>query len=167
MIKKFTFGKIARKNGGRKAYLVEVKMELKNNKNGFPVFSVSGGVWNTIGTDYVWAGQILDEIKSVPVNNALYREIKALWKKYHLNNLHAGTKAQEAAIKKAGLGKVSDYDAACRYLQSKGLYEVRLTPTEAKYNPQYAGKPYRYGHGWLYYPISASDLAKIRRIMSM
>lgn len=164
MRRTFEFGKIDATGRGRKAHLVEVKVELRENKNGFPVFSASGNVWNHMHTDIIIGGQCLDSIKRVPMNNALFQEIKALWMKYHLNDMHAGTKAQEAALRQA---RIKEYSAACEYLKKKGLYEVRLTPTEAKYNPQYAGKPYRYGHGWLYYPIPATDLAKIRRIMSM
>ena len=71
-------------------------------------------------------------------------------------------------LEKAGIkGSAYSYDRAVEYLKRKGLYEVRLTPTEAKYNPRYAGKPYRYGHGWLYRPIPASDMAKIKKIMEM
>lgn len=164
MRRKFEFGKIDATGRGRKAHLVEIEVELRENKNGFPVFSASGIIWNHMHSDGLMAGQLLDEIKKVPVNNALYQEIKALWRKYHLNDMHAGTKAQEAALRQA---RIKGYSAACEYLKKKGLYEVRLTPTEAKYNPQYAGKPYRYGHGWIYYPIPATDLAKIRRIMNM
>lgn len=161
-----SFGKIDARGSGRKANLVEVTVSLKMNRNGFPEFSASGDVWNTRMTDIIMGGQCLDHIRSVPINNTLFQEIKQLWKKYHLNGMNAGTKAQEEALKKVGLGAAADYYKACEYLKSKGLYEVKLTATEAKYNPQYAGKPYRYGSGWLYRPIPAADLAKIRRIVT-
>lgn len=113
----------------------------------------------------------MDSIKRVPVNNALFQEIKDLWHKYHLNGAHAGTVAQEDALKvarsKGLLGpRGYDYDKSVEYLKKVGLYEVNLTPTEKKYNPKYAKQPYKYGHGWLYRPIPANDLARINRIMT-
>ena len=110
---------------------------------------------------------MLDEIKHVPENDALFQEIKKLWKLYHLNDLNAGTKAQTLALEKVGLTSASNYSKAVEYLKRVGLYEVKLTPTEAKYNPRYAGKPYQYGHGWLYRPIPAKDMARIMKIMRM
>lgn len=168
MVKRtFQFGKISAYKNGRKENEVELEVELRKNKDGFPELSVVGAVWNRIHTDWVMGGQCLDDIQRVPMNNSLFQEIKGLWKKYHLNGMHAGTKAQELALKKAGLYGVSNYSQAVEFLKRKGLYEVNLTPIEKKYNPRYADKPYKYGHGWLYHPIPAADLAKIRRILEM
>lgn len=164
--KTFDFGKINYHNpSGKRINPVTVEVELQNNRDGFPVFSACIGIWNSRGTDWVAGGQMLDKIKHVPENDALFQEIKKLWKQYHLNDMNAGTKAQALALEKVGLTGANNYDKAVEYLKRKGLYEVRLTPTEAKYNPTYAGKPYIYGHGWLYRPISAKDLAKIKEIM--
>ena len=161
------FGKIDGYGRGRKINLVEVEVSLKNNKNGFPVFSSSADVWNAKRSDLIMAGQTWEYIKTVPINNALFQEIKRYAKAYRLNYMHAGTAKQEEALKKAGLlnPKKYDYYKACEYLMKKGLYEVKLTPTEAKYNPQLAGKPYKYGHGWIYRPIPAKDLNRIKQII--
>lgn len=166
--RKFNFGKINYHNpSGRRINLVTVMMELRRNADGFPVFSASIAIWNGNHTDWVAGGQMLDEIKHVPENDALFQEIKKFWKLYHLNDLNAGTKAQTLALEKAGLTGAGNYDKAVEYLKRRGLYEVKLTPTEAKYNPRYAGKPYKYGHGWLYRPIPAKDMARIKKIMEM
>ena len=125
------------------------------------------GVWNGNHTDFVACGQMFDEIKHVPVNDALFQEIKKLWKLYHLNDMNAGTKAQTLALEKVGLTGGNNYGKAVEYLKHLGLYEVNLTPTEAKYNPRYAGRPYEYGAGWLYRPIPAKDMARIMKIMRM
>lgn len=165
--KTFEFGKIDYYNRGRRINLVEVEVELKN-RDGFPVFSVSMGVWNGNHTDFVACGPMFDEIKHVPENDALYQELKKLSKQYHLHYLHAGTKAQEDMLAKAGIkGKAYNYDRAVEYLKRLGLYEVKLTPTEAKYNPRFAGRLYEYGSGWLYRPIPAKDMARIKKIMEM
>lgn len=164
----FEFGKISYDcPGGRRINLVTVEVNFSKNIDGFPVFSASIAIWNGSHTDWVAGGQMFDEIKHVPENDALFQEIKKLWKQYHLNEMHAGTKAQTLALEKVGLTGANNYDKAVGYLKRKGLYEVRLTPTEAKYNPRYAGKPYRYGQGWLYSPIPAKDLAKIKAIMKL
>lgn len=165
--KTFDFGKIDYYNRGRKINLLEVEVELIN-RHGFPEFVASVGIWNGNHTHIVACGQMFDEIKRVPINNALFQEIKRLWKTYHLNGMHAGTKLQELALTNANIkGDASNYEKAVEYLKRIGLYEVELTPTEAKYNPTYAGRPYKYGHGWLYRPIPANDVAKIKTILKM
>lgn len=95
------FGKIDYYGTGRKANLVTVTMELEEvrfrrgaiggewspmllkGSKGIQ-FSVSADVWNHIRSDIFMGGQCLDEIGHVPVNDALFQEIKRLWKKYHL-----------------------------------------------------------------------------------
>lgn len=168
MEKTFQFGKIDYNGTGRRINLVTVDVNLKNNRDGFPVFTASIDVWNGRGTDIITGGQAFRYVPKVPENNDLYQEIVSLWKKYHLNDTNAGTKAQEDALKKSGISTSGwNYKESCDYLKKKGLYEVKLTPTEKKYNPRYAGAPYRYGSGWIYRPIPASDLAKIKRIMAL
>ena len=88
--------------------------------------------------------------------SGVFRELYRLWKTWHLNDMHAGTAAQEAALAKAkaqGL-PINDYTTACAYLKQLNLYEV-----------QYRGKPYCYGHSWLYRPISQKDLAIIENFI--
>lgn len=95
------FGKIDYYGTGRKANLVTVEMELREARARYgaigekkspellegskeSLFSVSANVWNHIQSDIIIGGQCLDQIKHVPVNDALFQEIKRLWKKYHL-----------------------------------------------------------------------------------
>ena len=163
----FEFGKINYHNpSGRRINLITAEVSLNTDRR-FPVFTAYMGVWNGNHTDYVTAGQIFDAFNHVPENDALFQEIKKLWKLYHLNDMNAGTKAQTLALEKAGHTDANSYDKDVEYLKRKGLYEVRLTPTEAKYNPKYAGKPYKYGSGWIYYPIPAKDMARIKKILRM
>jgi len=83
--REFEFGKINYHNpSGRKINLVTARVSLKTDR-GVPVFTASMGVWNGNHTDYVAVGQMFDEIKHVPENDALFQEIKKLWKLYHLN----------------------------------------------------------------------------------
>lgn len=134
--------------------LVEVEIVLEHNK-GKKCFTAHAGIWNCRKTDYVAVGQIFNEpiLGDIEDRYALFRIIKSMWQKYHLNDLHAGTIAQEKALKNRR-GK-RDYESDCKYLKSKGLYE-----------DEYKGKSYRYGSGWIYYSIPKKDLEKIEYILN-
>ena len=167
---KIDFGKVALW-GTRKVNACDVEMELRivggdptfvmNGKERVYTgkytprhleFSVCGNVWDNIHSDIVMGGQCLDEM---PVNNPLFREIRELWKKYHLNTMHAGTPRQEYLIRKwEAAGNKYDYTEVKNYLES-----VNMLKTIWK------GKDYVYGHGLLYYPIPNKDLKRIVEIM--
>lgn len=73
------------------------------------------------------------------------------WEAYHLNDMHGGTKQQEAILHAVGLEKfATDYSACCAKLDSLDLLEDR---------------GYKFGHGWLYQPIDSETLAKLDEIM--
>ena len=105
-------------------------------------------------------GQCLDSIAKY-VENDTFKLIYKMWEKYHLNGMHAGTHAQEEALKEAvKSGKLERYGAnnyteTCDYLKSIGLYEV-----------EYNGKPYKYGHGWLFWEIPEEDLKQIEKLLA-
>jgi hypothetical protein len=133
---------------------VEVEVCLKE-KDGHPVFTASGTVWNSKRTDCLWGGQCLDRLNNVNAlgHNHLFGRIYRLWKLYHLNDTHPGTQEQEAALKKhfgSDFPNFPGYNEYCNYLKSIGMYEV-----------MHEGKPYKYGHGWIYYPIPEEDLKEM------
>ena len=118
--------------------------------NEYEVLTISGDVWNTKRTDILCGGQICDDIKEWLDNNKfvkLYIEEKKLrklleiWERWHLNDLHAGTRKQEKAIrewrKKNNITGWA-YDKECEYLKSIGLLVDR---------------GYEYGSSWLYEPL--------------
>lgn len=72
----------------------------------------------------------------------LQQKLVDYWDLLHLNDMHAGTPEQELALKYC---TSKDYKERCEYLKSIGLYEV-----------EWEGKPYRYGTGWLTYPLPKS-----------
>lgn len=194
MEKTISFGKIDYCGTGRKINELTVEISLKDGENGKPEFSASAFVWNSRHTDCVARGQMLDDkvvLKAVE-GNPLYMKILGLWKRNHLNGMHAGTPEQEKCLadyeserdavgkelfeakwnaKKVEFGYSDDlkdwwmkefffyhapshYDISCEILKRCGLYEVQLD-----------GKPYKYGHSWLYQPISEWDLAAIKEIL--
>lgn len=159
MKKTFNFGKIDGYRNGRKTCEVAVEVELRETEKG-KEFSVCGKVWNHLHTDIIMGGQCLDSIAKY-VKNDTFKLIYKMWKKYHLNGMHAGTHAQEEALEEAvKSGKLERYGAnnyteTCDYLKSIGLYEV-----------EYNGKPYRYGCGWLFWEIPEEDLQQIEELLA-
>ena len=154
--KSFVFGKIDFNGIGRRINAVEIQVGLREYSDGSYSFTASVNVWNHIHTDIVAGGQMLDavELSKLEAKSKLFATIKELWRKYHLNDMHAGTPEQEEALEKANLLSGNDFNEACEYLKNIGLYEV-----------EYEGKPYRYGSGWLHFPIPKNDLEKIHLIL--
>jgi hypothetical protein len=162
------FGKIDWNGSGRKINELEIEMRLEDADGDKPVFAASLNVWNSRHTDILAGGQMLDdpEILKAMFLNVEYKKVLGLWKRNHLNGMHAGTPEQEKcleefeaereAVEKELGGNPSYYDVSCEILKRHGLYEVRLD-----------GKPYKYGHAWLYRPISEEDLAAIKGFLGM
>lgn len=86
MKKVFHFEKIDYYGRGSRINAVDVEVELKEKPDGL-VFSACGEIWDGNHSDVVSAGQNLDEIAKYIHNNRFSR-IYAMWKKYHLNDMH-------------------------------------------------------------------------------
>ena len=160
--KRFTFGKVDYNGSGRKNCPVEVEISLRHNHNSFynkdyEEFTAVGYIYNPRHTDCYAGGQCLDTIKEFIPDNIILDRIYRLWKKYHLNGMHAGTIEQEDSIHQyfAETGRSYDYREACEHLKAVGLYEVVEN-----------GKPYKYGYGWLCREIPEEDLAEIRELLA-
>ena len=67
--------------------------------------------------------------------NAELLDLLKLWRRWHLNDLRAGTKVQTDALSAWEGYSEADYKASCNYLESIGLLEER---------------GYKYGHAWLF-----------------
>ncbi|MDV3429125.1 MAG: hypothetical protein LIR50_19205 [Bacillota bacterium] len=148
MKKNFELGKIDFYGTGRKINAVTVKIELTEEN----VFTACGYVWNIRRTDCVSGGQNLDEIYKFKKNNPIFKVIYEMWKKHHLNDMHAGTEKQEEALEKAGYTAwARDYEKCCEYLESVGLLE---------------DNGYKFGTGWLKREIPQEDLEKIRGLFN-
>ena len=145
------FGKVDYNNSGRKNCMVDLEIELRETTNG-PELAICGNIWNPRHTDIYCGGQCLDEIAKYKKANPLFKELYQYWRNYHLNGMHAGTVEQEQALKEAN---IIGYDEACEYLKSINLYEV-----------EYNGKPYKYGHGWIYQALPEDVLERITKIIT-
>lgn len=126
-----------------KAFFVEV--ELKEDKEGRPCFSASG-----VCRGYAYGQCLEDCMEHAQLLKPVFVEILDLWRKYHLNYCHAGTEAQERAIKEwQEQGNRYNYDDVCKYLESKNLL---------------VDNGHKYGTAWLYREIPAKDLARIKAL---
>ena len=150
MVKRF-LGKVDYRGTGKR-YKAYVEFELSPDGN----FTMSGEIWNTKETDIVAGGQMVNElVKYFPHDTRLKRMVE-IWERWHLNDMKAGTPAQEFAIADwlKHNGNEYEYTAACDYLQSVGLYTVP--------DPRDYTKTYRYGHAWLKEEIPENVKATIR-----
>lgn len=163
MKKIFDLGKIDYYGRGRRINKVTIEIRLNATKEGKPVFSASGNIWNGRETDAVCGGQCLDDIFEISKDEKhgfsektkdLIKEIFGLWSRNHLNDIKPGTPEQMRALKKH-FGNVGacDYEKHVEYLKRIGLYEV-----------EYSGKPFKYGHSFVYFEISKDDMEAINRL---
>lgn len=147
MKKTFNFGKIDFYGTGRRINLVEVEVKLSDKG----VFTAFGTVWNSKKTDCVCVGQCLDTLAKY-IKSDTFKKIHRLWKKHHLNDMHAGTEAQEEALNAEGLTSyASDYKKCCEYLESIGLL---------------VDNGYKFGTGWLKRDIPIEDVAEIEKLLT-
>ena len=153
MKKTFSFGKVDFNEVGRKINLVTVDVELKDTDKG-PEFTASGDVRNKNKTDIICGGQCLDELYEIPAlrSNDTFKKIYNLWRRNHLNGMHAGTEAQENYIKEKFGDNYPGYTEACEALKEVNLYE---------------DSGYRYGSSWLYRPISEEDMKMIKELLGV
>ena len=155
---KFTigFGKHDYTGNGIKDNLVEVKVELHEGEE--PKLAISGIIWNRLKTDYISAGQNLDEIRKLIGFSPLMKRVHFIWQRHHLNDTKAGSPRQEAFLagyrqafreENFGLMKDMDYQDRVDLLEKAGLH------------PDTQHNNYRYGSSWLYAPIPDDILAEI------
>lgn len=122
--------------------------------------SMSGYAQYRPQQDYNYCGQINDMIREelmkwrrvfYPVK--IVMDLLDIWDKWHLNDLHAGTRAQEEAIKEAEgqTDKGLDYEQRRELLRSKGLLLDR---------------GYEYGTAWLVEPLHPGMRETIKQLAS-
>ncbi len=117
-------------------------------QNGYKEFSMHGK-----GSGH--SGQCQDSI--LPASDP-QRALLALWKKYHLNGMSAGTPEQNAFLatkKQRKNDKRSHYDFAVDTLKKARLHTVK-----------YKGKKYQYGTGWIKTALPKNIEAQIEKIIA-
>lgn len=148
--KEIDLGKVDYNGTGRKANRVTLDVRIEDRR-GEPELSIMGNVWNHLGTDIYSGGQNLDTIARLFPNDPKVQRILEVWREWHLNCMHAGTPAQEQAIKEGReSGEITTYPdwygSACRYLESRGLLE---------------DNGYRYGSAWLSRELPQGIIAEV------
>jgi hypothetical protein len=131
--------------------IAEVEWELKDGN-----FSAMGGIWNTASgskKDYISGGQILDELLSLFPDDQLLSRIHSVWKKWHLNDLIAGSARQEAFLAGKTAPSSDHYQWATETLAAAGLNP------DTEYLRE--GKPYQYGSAWLSSEIPPAIISEI------
>ncbi len=154
MRKTIELGKIDYNNVGRRNHLATIEFSFDGSR-----FSASANIWNTRNTDIVCGGQCLEEVCAYFPNNDHAQRLLAIWREWHLNDVKAGSPAQEAFLKANPVTyahPVSHYDAACAALEAAGL----LVDENCIHN----GKPYRYGSAWLKTEVPADVVAEIESL---
>ena len=154
MKKTIQFGKVDYMNNGKKNCLIEVELNFDGVR-----FSASGTIWNHLKTDCYSAGQNLDTIKKFLPNNKLFNKIYNIWKKYHLNDLTAGSPKQVEYLE--SITKPEDaefYKWECEELEKVNLLH------DASY--LYNGKPYKYGTAWLTTEIPTEVKQEINNLIN-
>lgn len=104
-------------------------------------FSASGEISN-----YSF-GQNLDEIYKLNSGNHLFSQVYKYWKKFHLNDLQAGTLEQTEILKKY---ESTDYDDRCEFLKEHDMYVDR---------------GYTYGTKWLTQIIPDTIVSEIKKLI--
>ena len=165
--------------GTGKRYPVTIQLQL-TRCGGEPTFTVGrDGTKNYTGQktpEYTelsisgsigarFCGQCLDEIAIragdlCKPERETFRILYDLWKRWHLNGLHAGTPEQEEAVAEwRAAGNRYDYTAACDMLKERGLYEVTFTGKTV--GRIYVNEPYRYGHAWVVEDLPESVVEEV------
>ena len=130
-----------RRNDSKTGRRLHVSVELKDG-----CFSAS-----CAGPAIYW-GQCLDRAgKELNIKDPVFLEIVKYWKLYHLNDMKAGDKEQEKAVKEYTKNNHYDYTKVCEYLETKGLL---------------VHNNYRYGSAWLKEEIPAEDLQAIEKLLA-
>jgi hypothetical protein len=95
-------------------------------------------------------GQVYDAVRALFKDNVSIQMICDIWQRWHLNDLKAGTREQNAVIDKVFSDEHRyNYDEACEVLKEKNLYVDR---------------GYKYGSEWLVEPLPQDIINKVREL---
>lgn len=149
MKKTISLGKCDYSGKGRTSNEGRIKIELENG-----TLSITGEIWMTNYRDILVGGQCVDTLLDSFPDNATLKLIAPIWDRWHLNDMRAGTVAQETWLRENL--KPSDYeyplnhyDVACAKLAAVGL------------NPD---NGYSYGSKWLREELPAAVLAILKTL---
>lgn len=141
-------GKVDGTGNGRRNNPVEIEITIENGR-----LSMVGNVWKANQSDIVSGGQNYGEILEYFPDDPKVKRIVEIWKRWHLNDMRAGSPAQMEYLRTHPpvVGKYPDnhYDAALRELDTAGL------------NPDPADG-YVYGSAWLREELPAEIIEEVK-----
>ena len=144
-------------------HAVEVEVNVTDKPSG-AALSITGSVWLPSRRDIIAGGQLQDSLLDYLTEPAYKRSdvdrLLAIWQRWHLNDMKAGSPAQELWLHE---NPISPDD----YHYPKSYYEVaceRLAAVGINPDPNfiYKDKPYSYGNAWLKEELPAEVIAEIQ-----
>jgi hypothetical protein len=141
---RYVLGKCDYNGSGRRNCKAVITWSIEDGR-----FSMCAEIWNPRGTDIYCGGQCVDTVAAYFPNNKKAARMVAIWRRWHLNDMKAGTPAQEAWLRDHPMQFTypqSHYEEASKALAAAGL------------NPD---NGYSYGSKWLCEEIPADIRAEI------
>lgn len=135
--KRYILGKVSENytHEGKLNCEVAITWELEDGK-----FSMCAEVWLPSKRDVSMCGQCVEKVAAMFPDNAKAQRMAAIWERWHLNDMVAGSPAQMEWLRANPIPEEeykypkSYYEVACQKLSDAGL------------NPDADG--YKYGHAW-------------------
>lgn len=145
---KRTLGKIDYNGSGRRNCRAELTWSLENGR-----FSMQAAVWNPRESDCYTCGQCVDEVVAYFPQDKQAQRMAAVWRRWHLNDMKAGSPAQEQWLRDNPIDRAEYAYPKSRYeVVSAKLAAVGLNPDQG----------YNYGSAWKLEELPPDILAEIR-----
>jgi hypothetical protein len=148
---RYELGKVDYNGSGRRNCKAVITWDLENGR-----FSMQAEIWNPRETDCYACGQCVEEVAAYFPSDAKAQRMLAIWRDWHLNDMRAGSPAQEAWLRENPVTAVypgSHYETAKAALAAAGLQP----DTSYIHN----GNPYSYGSAWLRRELPPEVVAEI------
>lgn len=142
-------GKVDYYGNGRANCEAEITWSLTDDGR----FSMSAGIWQSNKRDLEMCGQYVDTVAAYFPNDTLVQRMLAVWQRYHLNDMRAGSAVQETYLREHPIPE-ADY----RYPKSHYVVASKVL-ADAGLNPDADG--YLYGHEWKREELPAEVQAEI------
>lgn len=144
---RYVLGMIDYNKSGRANCQAVITWELKDGQ-----FSMQAEIWNPRHTDIYEGGQCVDRVASYFPQDKKAARMVEVWKRWHLNDMRAGSPAQEQWLKEHPIDPAE-------YAYPKSHYEVASAKLAAAgLNPD---NGYKYGSAWLREELPADVIAEI------
>ena len=117
----FNLGKVDYNRSGRRNCMATIELTWDGSR-----CSIRASIWNPRGTDIYIGGQCVEEVAAYFPGNKLAQRLVAIWRAWHLNDMKAGSPAQEAWL--AANPVTAVYPESHYVKASEALAAVGLNP---------------------------------------